>query len=177
MSENAGWESVNVYRMNLEIDKTTRIPKEASVHKPEDARDIVNLVLGLNNSAVEKFGFIAVDAENKVIGVQVMSVGGSNMASVEEDMLFRAVLLSFAEGIILFHNHPSGNVQPSYPDIELTRKFIDSGSVLSIPVYDHIIVTQDDYHSMHEKKDCKFKKPRKKVYLREFFPDLVDDDD
>ena len=159
MSEQNGWESINVYRLNLEIDKTVKIPKEKPVYEPTDARDVVNLVLDLNNSAVEKFGFIALNKYRKVIGLQVMAVGSENKAIIDEKLIARAVVLSLADGIILFHNHPSGDVRPSKDDIELTKKIINTIPNVGIPVYDHIIVMFDKYYSMFENDDCDFPPP------------------
>ena len=154
------WESINVYRLNLELDKETQVPVEAAVHKPEDAKDIVNLVLDLNNSAVEKFGFIAFDKYRKVIGVHITAVGRCNSVQVDETEFFVTAAFYRAHGIILFHNHPGESVEPSMSDIIFTQKLIDRGVDFSIPVYDHIIVGRENYYSMFENDDCEFPPPK-----------------
>lgn len=61
--------------------------------------------------------------------------------------IFQVALKSNASSIILAHNHPSGNLQPSEADIKLTRKIKDAGTNLDLPVIDHIILTSESYYS------------------------------
>ncbi|WP_456439133.1 RadC family protein [Caldithrix abyssi] len=64
--------------------------------------------------------------------------------------VFNPAIRYLAKGIIVLHNHPSGQKRPSQADIDITRKLVESGKVLDIPVYDHVIITQDDYFSFKE---------------------------
>ena len=64
--------------------------------------------------------------------------------------VFSPAIKFLAKGIIVLHNHPSGQKRPSQADIEITRKLVQSGKILDIPVYDHIIITYDDYFSFKE---------------------------
>ncbi|APF18635.1 RadC family protein [Caldithrix abyssi] len=64
--------------------------------------------------------------------------------------VFNPAIRYLAKGIIVLHNHPSGQKRPSQADIDITRKLVESGKILDIPVYDHVIITQDDYFSFKE---------------------------
>lgn len=88
------------------------------------------------------------DRSNKVFSWKMLSQGGINGTIVDPRLLFQAALLVHANYIILVHNHPSGNTQPSKADIELTHQIKESGNLLMIPLLDHVIVTKNnDYYS------------------------------
>ena len=62
-------------------------------------------------------------------------------------LIFKKALDDLASGIILVHNHPSGNLQPSHADRQLTKKIVEAGKLLEIPVLDHIIFADNGYYS------------------------------
>jgi len=100
-----------------------------------------------NDLRHEEFWVMMLDRGNRVIGVENVSKGGVSGTVADPRMIFRPALQHLACGIILCHNHPSGNVQPSQEDIDLTRKFRIAGNAIEIPVLDHIIVGESDYYS------------------------------
>ncbi len=79
------------------------------------------------------------------------SIGGIAATVVDIRVIFAAALLSGASAIILAHNHPSGNLEPSFDDKKVTKKLVEAGKALDIKVFDHIIVTADGYTSMADK--------------------------
>ncbi|MEM1324943.1 MAG: JAB domain-containing protein [Bacteroidota bacterium] len=106
---------------------------------------------------LEEFNVLFLDRSNRVMGLCRLSKGGINGTVVDVRLAFAAALKARASSIILAHNHPSGNVNPSRQDIEITRKFAQAGKLLDIPVIDHIILTPDDnYYSMADKGDMSF---------------------
>ena len=67
---------------------------------------------------------------------------------VDIKIIFQTALKAVASGLILVHNHPSGQLQPSEADINITKKIVDAGKILDIAVIDHSIITSDGYYSM-----------------------------
>jgi DNA repair protein RadC len=96
---------------------------------------------------VEQFNVLLVNRANKVLGLYKASSGGISGTVADPKQIFTAALKANACGIILSHNHPSGNLKPSRQDEELTRKFKEAGYFLDIKVLDHLIVTSESYYS------------------------------
>lgn len=86
----------------------------------------------------------------KVLGFQTISEGSTSGVLADMKMIFAGAILSNAHAIILCHNHPSGNVNPSLQDDAITRKAKGAGELLDIPVIDHVIVTRNDYYSYND---------------------------
>lgn len=84
---------------------------------------------------------------NRVCGWSQISKGGTAGTVADPKLIFRRALACGASGIILAHNHPSGNLTPSHADIELTKKIKEGGKCLEIVVLDHVILTPDSYVS------------------------------
>jgi len=77
-----------------------------------------------------------------------VSRGGTSGTVVDAKIIFAAAIKARADGIILAHNHPSGNLQPSQADLDLTRKLRQAGEVLDISILDHLILAPDSgYYS------------------------------
>lgn len=96
----------------------------------------------------EEFKILLLNRANRVLGVFSLSKGGVSGTVADPKLIFVAAIKTNASGIILAHNHPSGNLQPSQSDLSLTRKCREAGKLLDIPVLDHIIVTTENYYSM-----------------------------
>jgi DNA repair protein RadC len=95
----------------------------------------------------EEFWVVFVDRGNRILGVENVSKGGVDGTLADARLVFRPALQHLASGVILCHNHPSGNVNPSQDDIDLTRKLRIAGKSLEIPVLDHIIIGNADFYS------------------------------
>jgi len=96
---------------------------------------------------VEQFKVMLTNRANKVLGIFEVSTGGISGTVADPKLIFAAAIKAAASGIILSHNHPSGNLQPSQADIELTRKIKEAGRFLEIQLLDHIIITTEGYYS------------------------------
>ena len=96
---------------------------------------------------VEEFYVLLLNKANKVLGVSKISEGGTSGCLVDPKRIFQTALKSNASGIILSHNHPSGNLIPSDADCKITRKVKEIGMLLEIAVLDHIIISADGYYS------------------------------
>jgi len=96
---------------------------------------------------VEQFKIMLLNRANRVIGVMDVSTGGMAGTLADPKVIFAAALKCSSSGIILAHNHPSGNLKPSQADINLTRKLKDGGALLDIAILDHLIITAEGYFS------------------------------
>lgn len=89
---------------------------------------------------LEEFVVLFLNRANRVIGLFRASRGGTAGTVVDAKIIFAAAIKGMAAGIILAHNHPSGNLQPSQADVEITRKIRKAGELLDMPVLDHLIL-------------------------------------
>lgn len=98
----------------------------------------------------EKFFVLPLSTKNHVLAEKEVSVGSLNASIVHPRELFRAAIEHAAASVILVHNHPSGDPAPSREDIEITRKLVEAGNLLEIPVLDHVIIGDGKYVSMKD---------------------------
>ena len=111
----------------------------------KDAYNIIRRhLVDLNH---EEFWIILTGRGNKVLGKELVSKGGFSEVLIDIKVVFSAALQHKANGIILVHNHPSGNLKPSHEDIMLTKRIADAGKILDIRVTDHLIITDKGYYS------------------------------
>jgi DNA repair protein RadC len=96
---------------------------------------------------VEQFKVLLLNRANKVNGVFEVSSGSPTGTLVDPKLIFAASIKSHSQGIILAHNHPSGNLKPSEADISLTKRVKDVGNLLDLQVLDHLIITTEGYYS------------------------------
>ena len=95
----------------------------------------------------EEFKLMLLNRYNKVIGIFTASSGGIAGTVADPKLIFGCALKAAASGVILAHNHPSGCLQASQADLDLTKKLRDGGKLLDIQVLDHIIITSEAYYS------------------------------
>lgn len=98
----------------------------------------------------ERFVAIPLDIKNRPLGVQLVSKGSPDACPVDPRCVFRAAILMGASAVIVAHNHPSGNTEPSSEDLALTRRLVKAGEILGLPVLDHLILTDQDHVSLRE---------------------------
>lgn len=103
-----------------------------------------------NIELYEQFKFILLNKHNKVLGIVPISRGGISGTIVDLRLIFATACKANATGIILAHNHPSGNLQPSQQDIQLTKKIVAAGEILDIKVMDHLIITKEGFRSFSD---------------------------
>jgi DNA repair protein RadC len=103
------------------------------------------------NRPVEQFGIVLLDTKHKVLRTTVLSVGTLDASIVHPREIFREATAGGAAAIVLFHNHPSGDPEPSPEDRRLTERMIAAGVVMGIDVLDHIILGDARYFSFREK--------------------------
>jgi DNA repair protein RadC len=96
---------------------------------------------------VEQFKVLLLNRANRVLGIYEVSTGGVSGTVADPKLVFAAAIKSSASAIIISHNHPSGQLNPSDADLKLTQKLKEGGKFLEIPVLDHIIVTSEGYYA------------------------------
>lgn len=96
---------------------------------------------------VEQFKILLLNRNNRVLGIFEVSTGGISGTVADPKLIFVAALKANASSIILAHNHPSGNLNPSEQDMRLTKRVKEAGNMLELPVLDHVIVTPEGYYS------------------------------
>jgi DNA repair protein RadC len=101
----------------------------------------------LTDHSHEEFWLLLLNRANEIMRREQVSSGGAAGTVVDMKMVFKFALDGRAAAIIAVHNHPSGHLQPSKSDIELTQKMVAAGKVLDIPVLDHLIVSSRGYYS------------------------------
>lgn len=121
------------------------VTKKPKIQSSKDAYELMKAdLLDLGH---EEFWVILLKRNNEVIKKRMVSKGGVSITAVDPKIIFKSALEEVASGIILFHNHPSGNLQPSKHDLQLTEKIKKAGGYLDIKLLDHIIIANDSFFS------------------------------
>ncbi len=110
--------------------------------------DVLRLIGGrLRDLVVEEFHLLALDTRSRVLRDVLITRGLLDSSLVHPREVFRAAIAEAAAGIILVHNHPSGDPTPSAEDRAVTRQMVAAGQLLDLPVYDHVIIAGDRFLS------------------------------
>jgi DNA repair protein RadC len=118
------------------------------LHTPADvAKHLLPLYGG---HRVERFGLVLLDSKYRLIRTAILSVGSIDTSIAHPREVFREAALASASAIVLFHNHPSGDPEPSTDDVFLTRRLVRAGEVMGIDVVDHIILGDGRWFSFKE---------------------------
>jgi DNA repair protein RadC len=114
-------------------------------------REVAELLLPLYGSrSVEHFGVVLLDTKHRVLRTTIVTIGTLDASIVHPREIFREAAAAGAAAIVVFHNHPSGDPEPSPEDMVLTRRLISAGLVMGIEVIDHVILGNVSYVSMKE---------------------------
>jgi len=116
------------------------------VESPRKAFDLVTALL--TDTEKEQLFVIFLDSQKRCLSCEVVSTGTVCETEVDPRNVFRLAVLEDAAFIIMAHNHPSLDIEPSDEDISLTKRIIGAGKILGIPLLDHIIVSTSDYLSL-----------------------------
>jgi len=120
------------------------------ITSPQDVAEIFIPILRDDNK--EKFIVVCLNSANKIIKHEIISVGNLNSSVVHPREIFKVAIDNSSASIILIHNHPSGNPEPSNEDIRITKKIVETGKIMDIPVFDHLIIAGETYTSLVEKR-------------------------
>jgi len=120
------------------------------ITSPQDIAEIFIPILRDDNK--EKFIVVCLSSANKIIKHETISIGNLNSSVVHPREVFKVAIDNSSASIILIHNHPSGNPEPSNEDIRITKKIVETGKIMEIPVFDHLIIAGETYTSFVEKR-------------------------
>jgi len=123
-------------------------PKSKQLRKPSDSVELFRPMF--LDSVVESFYVVYLNRANRVLRMECISIGGMVGTVVDVRLVFKRALELRATGIVMSHNHPSGNDSPSECDRKLTKQFVQAGRLLDIAVIDHIIIAGSRYYSFAE---------------------------
>lgn len=98
----------------------------------------------------EIFIAIVLNTKNRVLRKQIISIGTVSETVVHPREIFRNAIREGGSAVIVCHNHPSGELCPSEQDLSVTRRLLDSGKILGIPLLDHLIISENDFCSLKE---------------------------
>ena len=118
---------------------------EVIIHSSSDIYQI--MLPNFVDKQHEEFHVIYLNRKNKLIGHDLISVGGLSGTVTDVRIIFKKAITMLASGIIIAHNHPSGNTNPSDSDIRITQKIKEAGYLLDIQLLDHLIITDSTYYS------------------------------
>ncbi len=108
------------------------------------AKDVAELCAAMTRSRVEVFRVLLLSTRHDVLRQATVSRGGLSSAIVHPREVFRPAIVASAAAIVVVHNHPSGDPEPSAEDVAVTRRLADAGELLGIPVLDHVIVARGE---------------------------------
>ncbi|RNL92287.1 DNA repair protein [Sinomicrobium pectinilyticum] len=95
----------------------------------------------------EHFWVVGLDNANKILFIELVSLGAVNRLLVNPPEIFRMAIYKLAVKMILVHNHPSGETEPSQADLDLTDRMMKTGELINIEVVDHLVISEDKYYS------------------------------
>ncbi len=118
---------------------------EANIRSSRDVYDRVRHLF--EDLEHEEFYIVLLSRSNKVKSIELISKGGLSGTVADGKLIFKKALEQTASAIILCHNHPSGNLNPSKADLHLTKNLFEFGKYIDMPVLDHLIVTDNSFYS------------------------------
>ncbi len=130
--------------------KLVRTGRERAPYHIKSPADVYRAFEQLSACDRERFFALHLDARSCVCGVELVSQGSLNSTIISPREVYKSALLANAAGVIVLHNHPSGDPTPSADDRAVTRHLIEAGRLLDIPLYDHVVIGDGRYVSFAE---------------------------
>jgi DNA repair protein RadC len=134
---------LSIFELNKRISFTTN--QSNPIKSPKDVFNYCSPKL--SNLDRECFMILHLDTRNKVIRDEVISLGTLNSSLVHPREVFKSAIKESANSVILVHNHPSGDTEPSEEDQDVTKKLTEAGELLNIKVLDHVIIGKNTWYS------------------------------
>lgn len=133
----------------FELAKRQDMENEIPPFTVDSPQTLVKVVRAtLQDKAKEHFKLVLLNTRNRVVGIVSISVGTLNASLVHPREVFREAIRGSAASVILVHNHPSNDPEPSDEDVRLTRRMVEAGRIMGIEVLDHIIITRSGFLSL-----------------------------
>ena len=131
--------------------RTNKLKKKGFKPKIKTAKDVFSYYVDeLEDKKKEHFYALLLDTKNRIIAEELISVGTLNTSLIHPREVFNPAIKASSNAVILVHNHPSGDCNPSKEDKDITKMLYHAGDILGIKVLDHIIIGKDKYYSFKE---------------------------
>jgi len=132
----------------LELGRRRKLTEAEYLQQIKSSKDVADIFQPiLADLQHEEFWILFLNRSNRVINRMKVSQGGISGTVTDVRMIMKKAIESLASGIIVCHNHPSGNLKPSESDTKITRKIKDAGNLMDIQLLDHLIISEKDYYS------------------------------
>lgn len=118
--------------------------------KVRTPKDVLPALQAIRCEKQEHFMVVTLDGNNQVIKSHLITKGLANQSQIHPREVFFAAISDHAVSIVISHNHPSGNMEPSEADLLATRRLVEAGKTIGIPVLDHLIVSALSFKSLRE---------------------------
>jgi DNA repair protein RadC len=136
----------------FELGKREELEPELKNFDIKDPESVVKAIrASIKDKAKEHFKLILLNPRNKIIGISTISIGTLNASLVHPREVFKDAIVHSAASVVLAHNHPSGDPEPSEDDLTITKRLIAAGKILGIEVMDHIIIAKNGFFSFKGK--------------------------
>ena len=142
---------VSFERVVLVKEKVGKYDLQRKTKNPEEAYNAIKIIINVQEEAQEVFGILILNTKNEIVAVHEIIRGTLIRSMVHPREVFKPAILHNAAVIICFHNHPSGDPEPSKKDIEITKLLVEAGKIMGIEILDHIIVGDGGYVSLKER--------------------------
>ena len=139
---------INIVSIKM-VKESSFLYQTRTVSSPNDAYEMIREQL--KDLDREQFIIACLNTKNEPTNISVVAVGTLNKAIVHPREVFKTAILSNAANVIAFHNHPSGDTEPSQQDIQLTNRLYEVGELLGIKLLDHLIIGDGTFTSLKEK--------------------------
>ncbi len=134
----------------FELQKRTQTDRTKT--KIKSAKDVYEYCKPkIGDKLKEYFIILLLDTKNKIIKDETISIGTLNSSIIHPREVFKSAIKESANSIIIVHNHPSGDPEPSQEDIKITNILFKAGELLSIKVLDHVIIGKNEWYSFNDK--------------------------
>lgn len=135
---------VSVYRVSLVKDKSISFGNIRLNNSQEAQSLIQQLIKTQGQPDREQFCILMLNAKNEITAMSIISIGGLSSAPVHPREVLKPAILANSAALILCHNHPSNDLEPSAEDLAITKQIIQASELMGIQVHEHIIISMDD---------------------------------
>jgi len=140
----------NTYSMTQLLLMVKEEAQRQKITRITSAQDVFTLLHEYSTKEKEHFLLITLDGGSKVIEKRVIHIGTLNQSLVHPREVFRPAILDNAAGVVISHNHPSGTLEPSRADIQITNRLKEVAKLVGIELLDHVILSKEGYYSFSE---------------------------
>ena len=133
--------------VKVSYSTSVKVSDRKKVTCSNDVTDLFRSLWSIDIELKEAVYLLLLNRANKVLGYHLLSIGGLAGCIMDIRSIYQVGLLCNASSIIVAHNHPSGNTQPSDSDIQITQKLKVAGETMDIALLDHVIITNESYYS------------------------------